>query len=59
MVEQAHEADEEDDEDLSELEIDMEDEDDSDGDEIDIRGLVGKGRNKGSDLPPAKKQRKA
>lgn len=34
------------------------DEDDSSDDEIDIRGLVGKGR-KSSDSPPPKKQRKA
>lgn len=56
LIEHAHEAD--DDEELSELEVeDMEDDSD---DEIDIRGLVGKGRSKNaSDSPPPKKQRKA
>ncbi|KAF2791092.1 hypothetical protein K505DRAFT_377046 [Melanomma pulvis-pyrius CBS 109.77] len=52
----AHEAD---DEDLSEIDEDFDDEDDSD-EEIDIRGLVGKGRNsksKLSDSPPPKRQR--
>ncbi|PVI00945.1 hypothetical protein DM02DRAFT_614007 [Periconia macrospinosa] len=52
---QAHEAD---DEDLSEIDVDDMDEDDSDG-EIDIRGLVGKGRSNASASPPSKKQRKA
>jgi hypothetical protein len=52
-------AHEQDDEELSELEIEDMDEDDSD-DEVDIRGLVGKGRNKSAgDSPPSKKQRKA
>ncbi|KAF2179780.1 hypothetical protein K469DRAFT_673529 [Zopfia rhizophila CBS 207.26] len=52
----AHEAD---DEELSDLEVEDYDEDDSDG-EIDIRGLVGKGRNSkdSSESPPPKKQRK-
>jgi len=57
VIEMAHEAD---DEELSEIDEDIYDEgDDSDG-EIDIRGLVGKGRNsKSSDSPPPKKQRKS
>ncbi|KAF2646640.1 hypothetical protein P280DRAFT_15575 [Massarina eburnea CBS 473.64] len=50
----AHEAD---DEDLSELDVDDMMEDDSD-EEVDIRGLVGKGR-KASDSPPSKKRRNA
>jgi hypothetical protein len=54
----AHDAD--DDEELSDLEVEEMDDDESD-EEIDIRGLVGKGRkDKGSDdSPPSKKQRKA
>ena len=56
MAEHAHEVD---DEELSEMDVeDFDDEDESD-DEIDIRGLVGKGRNQSSDSPPPKKQRKA
>ncbi|CAI6298251.1 unnamed protein product [Periconia digitata] len=51
---QAHEAD---DEELSEIDVDDMDQDDSDG-EIDIRGLVSKGRTS-STSPPSKKQRKA
>jgi len=56
-------AHEQDDEDMSDLE-DIEDLDDEDsGSEIDIRALVGKGKNKSNgasaDAPPAKKQRKA
>ncbi|KAF2727699.1 hypothetical protein EJ04DRAFT_517095 [Polyplosphaeria fusca] len=51
---------EQDDEELSDLEVeDLDDDDDDSGDEIDIRGLVGKGRNTKSsgNSPPAKKQR--
>ncbi|KAF1954240.1 hypothetical protein CC80DRAFT_449569 [Byssothecium circinans] len=51
----AHEAD---DEDLSELDVEDMDEDDDSDEEIDIRGLVGKGR-KSEGSPPSKKQRKA
>jgi len=39
------------------MDVEDMDEDDESGDEIDIRGLVGKG--KSSSSPPAKKQRKA
>ena len=46
--EQSHEQD---DDDFSDIDVDEMDEDEESGDEIDIRGLVGKG-------PPAKKQRK-
>lgn len=60
VIEHAHEADDDDD-DLSDLEIEeMESDDDESDGEIDIRGLVGKGKTKGStDSPPSKKQRKA
>lgn len=45
------------DEDLSDLDVeDMDEDEDMSGDEIDIRGLVGKGR---AGSPPSKKQRKA
>ncbi|KAK3200899.1 hypothetical protein GRF29_213g376415 [Pseudopithomyces chartarum] len=48
---------EQDDEDLSDLDVeDMDEDEDESGDEIDIRGLVGKGR---AGSPPNKKQRKA
>jgi hypothetical protein len=57
LIEQAHEAD---DEELSDLDSEDFDEDDSDV-EVDIRSLVGKGpNNQGSgESPPAKKQRKS
>jgi hypothetical protein len=56
-LERAHEAD---DEDLSEIDEDFDEGDDQSDEEIDIRGLVGKGRNsKSSDSPPPKKQRKS
>jgi hypothetical protein len=53
----AHEAD---DEELSDLEVEYMNEDESD-EEVDIRGLVGKGRkDKGSgESPPSKKRRNA
>ncbi|KAF2703021.1 hypothetical protein K504DRAFT_393228 [Pleomassaria siparia CBS 279.74] len=52
----AHEAD---DEDFSEIDEDFDEENDQSEDEVDIRGLVGKGRNsKFNDSPPSKKQRK-
>ncbi|KAF2685115.1 hypothetical protein K458DRAFT_301309 [Lentithecium fluviatile CBS 122367] len=53
----SHEADDEELSDIDVSDVDDMDEDDSD-DEIDIRGLVGKGR-KSSGSPPPKKQRKA
>ncbi|ORY19225.1 hypothetical protein BCR34DRAFT_472275 [Clohesyomyces aquaticus] len=56
----AHEAD--DDDQLSDLEVEEFDEDDESDGEIDIRGLVGKGRHSkasgSSESPPPKKQRK-
>ncbi|KAL1593804.1 hypothetical protein SLS60_010536 [Paraconiothyrium brasiliense] len=48
---------EQDGDDLSEIDVeDMDEDEDESGDEIDIRGLVGKGR---TSSPPTKKQRKA
>ncbi|KAF1993473.1 hypothetical protein P154DRAFT_450120 [Amniculicola lignicola CBS 123094] len=53
----AHEA-EDDDDDLSELEVEEQSDEDESDDEIDIRALVGKGREKASSgSPPSKKQR--
>lgn len=59
FIERAHEQDDEDISDLDEQDLD----DEESGSEIDIRALVGKGKNKSNgtsaDAPPAKKQRKA
>ena len=59
-TEGAHEDDDDDDddEDLSDVDVDAMVQDDGSDEEIDIRGLVGKGR-KSNMPPPSKKQRKA